>query len=140
MQDGDNIAAREAPVFYAERLFKPYVVFDVARGTDAAAAAGGSRYNLAEVRLALALFEELRKLLVMRAEAARADGGVGPGECRVGVISPYRCALPRCPRHVHALSSRHRCCCLSRHCCGVISPYRCALHRCPRHVSGLCCE
>lgn len=44
--------------FYSHALLKPYVVFDVAAGRDAAGAGvGGSRYNLAEVNLALALFQ-----------------------------------------------------------------------------------
>jgi hypothetical protein len=70
-------------------------VFDVSSGRDAGCtvASGGSRFNVQEANLALALFQELRKLLVSRAEAARLVGGVGPEECRVGILSPYRCCL-----------------------------------------------
>ena len=92
MQDGANIAARPPMPFYGEPLFKPYVVFDVAAGRDAGGpAAGGSRYNVAEINLALALFQELRKFLVQLFEEAVANGTEGPPACRIGVLTPYRC-------------------------------------------------
>ena len=110
MQDGANIAARPRQAYYSHALLKPYVVFDVSAGRDAAAGRGkqsagsgadgqaiaGSRWNLAEVNLALALFQALRKTLLERVEAAAKKGGFGPAECRVGILSPYRRAFQIC--------------------------------------------
>jgi hypothetical protein len=75
--------------FYEHDLFKPYVVYDVAEGRDAAGGGvGGSRYNLGEINLALALFQELRKFLISLMQR-----GLRPPPCQVGVITPYRCAI-----------------------------------------------
>jgi hypothetical protein len=91
LQDGAEIVARKPPAFYSQPLLKPYVVFDVASGRDAAAvAAGGSRYNVAEVDLALALYQELRKVLNAKAAEAAARGMPSPPDYKVGVLSPYK--------------------------------------------------
>jgi hypothetical protein len=90
MQDGPNISARVAMPFYRLDLFKPYVVFDVSGGRDEGSAATGSRYNLAEVNMALALFQELRNFLVSLCEEAMTNGTPGPPACRIGILSPYR--------------------------------------------------
>jgi hypothetical protein len=91
MQDGANISARIAMPFYRLDLFKPYVVFDVSGGRDEGSAATGSRYNLAEINMALALFQEIRNFLVSLYEEARGNGTAGPPACRIGILSPYRC-------------------------------------------------
>lgn len=60
VQDGKSVLERPAHPIYKHDLFKPYVVYDVAAGRDEAdtsAGGSGSRFNLGEINLALALFQ-----------------------------------------------------------------------------------
>lgn len=62
VQDGRSVLERSVLPIYQHNLFKPYVVYDVAAGRDKAdnvGASAGSRYNLGEINLALALFQVL---------------------------------------------------------------------------------
>ena len=94
VQDGHSVTARPMQQFYAHDLFKPYVVYDVSHGRDRTASAGsGSRWNLGEINMALALFQELRQYLVSLMQKAAKDGTPRPQPCTVGVITPYRCAV-----------------------------------------------
>lgn len=91
VQDGHSVTARPMMQFYAHDLFKPYVVYDVSHGRDRTAAAGsGSRWNLGEVNMALALFQELRQYLVTLMQKAAKEGTPRPQPCTVGIITPYR--------------------------------------------------
>jgi len=81
--------------YYDHGLLKPYVIFDVAAGRDAQQGGGGSRFNLAEVNMALALFQELHAFMLAAHERALREGGPLPPPCLVGVIAPYRCAAAR---------------------------------------------
>jgi hypothetical protein len=102
LQDGHSVTARPMMPFYAHDLFKPYVVYDVSQGRDARGGGGGaplgSRWNLEEVNMALALFQELRQYLVQLMAQAAKDGTPRPPPVTVGIITPYRCART----HVHA--------------------------------------
>jgi len=61
VQDGRSVLERPVLPIYKHNLFKPYVVYDVAAGRDeadtSAAGGGGSRFNVGEINLALALFQ-----------------------------------------------------------------------------------
>lgn len=98
MQDGHSVTARPMMPFYAHDLFKPYVVYDVSEGRDRTGGHGstgsGSRWNLGEVNMALALFQELRQYLVQLMAKAARDGTPRPPPVTVGIITPYRCAPP----------------------------------------------
>lgn len=86
--------ARPMMQFYAHDLFKPYVVYDVSHGRDRTASAGsGSRWNLDEINMALALFQELRQYLVQLMQKSAKEGTARPQPCTVGIITPYRYIL-----------------------------------------------
>ena len=78
--------------FYEHNLLKPYVIFDVDSGREQQYGDGGSRFNVSEVNMALALFQELFNFLTQKQREAIQQQRPGPPPCLVGIITPYRCA------------------------------------------------
>jgi senataxin len=97
LEDAPSVVELPPEVYHSHTLFKPYAVFDVARGREQRRqGAGGSLSNAAEAELAACLYASLRSEVLKQhnktcATISNATGFTSsPAKVSVAVITPYR--------------------------------------------------
>jgi len=98
LEDAPSVVELPPEVYHSHALFKPYAVFDVARGKEQRRQGpGGSLSNAAEAELAACMYASLRiQLLELQNTAYATSSAKGlslpssPDKVSVAVITPYR--------------------------------------------------
>ncbi|KAL4543318.1 hypothetical protein Ndes2526B_g05382 [Nannochloris sp. 'desiccata'] len=98
LEDAPSVIELPPEAYHSNALFKPYAVFDVARGKEQRRqGAGGSLSNVAEAELAACMYASLRSYLLERHKKACATSTTNgvplpspPTKVSVAVITPYR--------------------------------------------------
>jgi hypothetical protein len=98
LEDAASVTVLPPEIYHSHRLFKPYALFDVARGKEQRRqGAGGSLSNVAEAELAACMYASLRAYLVEQHKKAIEDANrnklalpAPPSKVSVAVITPYR--------------------------------------------------
>ena len=88
LEDAPTVTALPSETYHSQPMFKPYLVFDVARGKERRKQGGGSLSNAAEAEMAACLFASLRNFIKQSTTSGVTP--LPPPPPSVAVITPYR--------------------------------------------------
>lgn len=83
LHDGDDMAAKRVQPWHKRQPFMPYVFFDVADGFEEPAMRGHSQLNRAEINVAIALYDRIRREFSSKIDL----------DSRIGIVTMYRAQM-----------------------------------------------